>query len=79
VGGLPEGVPRADRGPLAEAYKLAPAEAHARIDRLLEGLEWFDAVEITQRVAPGRATLTLRLKTLPALATDDDVNNKKPH
>jgi hypothetical protein len=68
------------RGPvaasLAEAYQMTPAEANARIDRWLEGLDLFDVVELTQRVTPGGATLTLRLKTLPRPAGADA---KKPH
>ena len=71
---------RSYRGPvaasLADAYQLTPAEANARIDRWLEGLDLFDVVELTQRVAPGGATLTLRFKTLPRPAGTDV---KKPH
>ena len=80
---------RAYRGPLtaslAEAYKLPPAEANARLDRLLDGLDLFDAVELTQRTAPGRATLTLRLKALPgepgasATGAVPGEGTKKPH
>jgi hypothetical protein len=53
---------------LADTHKLTPADAHARIDKLLEVLDLFDAVELTQRPALGRATWTLRLRTLPGLA-----------
>jgi hypothetical protein len=50
---------------LADAYKVPAAEADARIDRLLQGLDLFDGVEVVQRTAPGKATITVRLKTLP--------------
>ncbi|HEY1380460.1 MAG TPA: hypothetical protein VGF55_26905 [Gemmataceae bacterium] len=60
---------RAYRGPvaahLAEADKIPVAEAQARIDRWLDGLDLFDGVEVVQRTAAGRATVTVRLKTLP--------------
>jgi hypothetical protein len=60
---------RTYRGPvaasLADACKLTPGEANAHIDRWLEGLDLFDTIELTQRATAGRATLTLRLKTLP--------------
>jgi hypothetical protein len=52
---------------LAEGYKLSTAEADARVGRLLDGLDLFDGVEVVQRTAPGRATVTVRLKTLPRL------------
>ena len=62
---------RTYRGPvaayLADAYTLKAAEAEARIERILEGLDLFDGVEVAQRTAPGRATITIRLKTLPRL------------
>jgi hypothetical protein len=62
---------RTYRGPvagyLADAYKLPATDVEARIDRLLEGLDLFDGVEVMQRTAPGRATVTVRLKTLPRL------------
>lgn len=50
---------------LADAHKLPAAEVQTRIDRLLEALDLFDAIELTQRATSGRATLTLRVKTLP--------------
>jgi hypothetical protein len=63
---------RTYRGPvsayLADAYKLPPSEAERRLDRLLEGLDLFDGVEVTHRSAPGRATVTIQLKTLPRLS-----------
>ncbi len=63
---------RAYRGPvaayLADAHKISPPEAQARIDRWLEGLDLFDGVEVVQRTAAGRATLTVRLKALPRTA-----------
>jgi hypothetical protein len=55
---------------LADAHKLPAAEVQLRIDRLLEGLELFDTVELTQRPGPGRTTLTLRLRTLPRLTAE---------
>jgi hypothetical protein len=56
---------------LADAYKLSAAEADARVTRLLEGLDLFDGIEVTQKSAPGRTTVTIRLTTLPA--------DEKPH
>jgi hypothetical protein len=50
---------------LASGYHLSPAEADARIDRVVNALDLFDAVEVVQRTAPGRVTFTIRLKTLP--------------
>jgi hypothetical protein len=50
---------------VADAYHLSAAEADARVGRIVEGLELFDGVEVVQRTAPGRATITVRLKTLP--------------
>jgi hypothetical protein len=52
---------------LADAYNLPAADAEARIDRLLEGIDLFDGVEVVQRTVPGRAVVTVRLKTLPRL------------
>lgn len=60
---------RTYRGPvaafLADAYHLPAAEADARVARIVEGLELFDAVEVVQRTTAGRSTMTIRLKTLP--------------
>ena len=50
---------------IADAYHLSPAEADTRVNRWLEGLDLFDGVEVVQRSAAGRATVTVRLKTLP--------------
>jgi hypothetical protein len=50
---------------LADAYALPPADADARINRLVDALELFNGVEVVQRTAPGRATITVRLKALP--------------
>ena len=60
---------RTYRNPLAaylvDAYHLTADEADARVTRIVEGLDLFDGVEVVQRTAPGRATVTVRLKTLP--------------
>lgn len=62
---------RTYRGPvaafLAESKKIPKAEIDARIDRVLQGLELFDSVEVVQRTSANRATMTIRLKTLPRL------------
>ncbi len=50
---------------LADAYHLSAGEADARVTRIVEGLELFDGIEVVQRTAPGRAVVTVRLKTLP--------------
>jgi hypothetical protein len=50
---------------LADVYHLSAAEADARLARIVEGLELFDGIEVVQRTSPGRATITVRLKTLP--------------
>jgi hypothetical protein len=50
---------------LTDAYHLPAAEADARVTRIVEGLELFDGIEVVQRTAPGRAIVTVRLKTLP--------------
>jgi hypothetical protein len=66
---------KAYRGPvtayIAGAYQLSRDEADGRVERLVKGLELFDAVEVVQRTAPGRAVISIRLKTLPA--------EEKPH
>lgn len=58
---------RAYREPLADyvasTHKLDRAEVRQRLDRLLESLELFDTLDVTQRIANGRATLTARLRT----------------
>jgi hypothetical protein len=62
---------RTYRGPVvsyfAEAYKAPAAQVERKIDRLLEVLDLFDGVEVVQRSATGRATVTVRLKTLPRI------------
>jgi hypothetical protein len=66
---------RSYRGPvsayLANAYHVPVEEAKARVDRLAEGLEMFDNVEVVQRTTSGRAVLTVRLKSF--------LRDEKPH
>jgi hypothetical protein len=50
---------------VGDLYHLQPADAEARVNRLVEALELFNAVEVVQRTAPGRATVTIRLKATP--------------
>jgi hypothetical protein len=66
---------RSYRGPVtnyvADAYHVPAAEADARVGRLIDGLDLFDAVEVVRRSAPGRAVWVVRLKALP--------RDEKPH
>jgi hypothetical protein len=52
---------------LADAHGQSLGEVHAKLDGLMASLEPFDVVELTQRTGPGRATLTLRLRTTARL------------
>ena len=71
LGRLSEGVSRPCRHTLRMPTTSRAAEADGRVERLVKGLELFDAVEVVQRTAPGRAVISVRLKTLPA--------EEKPH
>jgi hypothetical protein len=41
---------------------LPITDVHRRLDKLLEGLDLFDNVELTQRTRDDRSTMTLRLR-----------------
>jgi hypothetical protein len=56
---------------LVDTYKLPVAEVDARLTRIVQGLEIFDGVEVSQSSGPARATLIFRLRSLPA--------DEKPH
>jgi hypothetical protein len=54
------------REPLADfaarSNRLPITDVHRRLDKLLEGLDLFDNVELTQRTRDDRSTMTLRLR-----------------
>jgi hypothetical protein len=49
----------------AEQNRISQEEANRRLSNLIEGLEFFDRVEMSQRVSrPGQITLVLRVRTM---------------
>jgi hypothetical protein len=47
---------------LAENHQLTSEEARRRVDAWVSGLRFLDGVEVSQRTAPGRVTLTLTVR-----------------
>jgi hypothetical protein len=67
------------RAPLADfaarSHQLPIADVHRRLDKLLEALDLFDKVEVTQRTRDHRSTITLRFR----MAVPLNAETKKPH
>jgi hypothetical protein len=54
----------------AGSHHLDIADVQRRLDKLLEALDLFDKVEVTQRTQGDRATLTLRLRMVESLRAE---------
>jgi len=54
----------------ARSNRLPIADVHRRLDKLLEALDLFDTVEVTQRTRDDRSTMTLRLRMAAPLSAE---------
>jgi hypothetical protein len=51
----------------AKIHQLSMADVNSRLDRLIEALELFDTIDVTQKIGLDRAAVTVKLRTAVSL------------